>query len=112
MERRKELITEYKQRKIIGGIYRVTNTKNGMYLLNYAANIQAKQNAFDFTASTSSCFHPKLRNDWAVSGSNAFIFEILETLEKKEEQRQEEFLDDLKTLEQMWSEKLDSSKRY
>ena len=112
MERRKELINEYKQRKIIGGIFRVTNTKNGMYLLNYAANIKARQNAFDFMASSSSCFHYKLKKDLAVFGSNAFIFEILETLEKKEEQSQEEFLDDLKTLEQMWSEKLDSSKRY
>lgn len=112
MDRKKELINEYKQRKIVGGIFRVTNKKNGMYLLNYAANIKARQNAFDFTVSTSSCFHPKLRNDWAVFGANAFIFEILETLKKKEGQSQEEFLDDLKTLEQMWSDKLDSSKRY
>ena len=112
MGRRKTLLNEYKQRKVTGGIFSVTNTKNGMYLLSYAANIQAKQNAFHFMASTSSLFHHKLKNDWAVFGGNAFVFEILEVLEKKEEQSQEEFLADLKILEQMWSEKLDSSKRY
>ncbi len=109
---RKTLINEYKQRKIIGGVYRITNTRSGMYLLDYTPNLQAKQNSFDFQVSSGSCFHYKLEKDWAVCGGGAFTFEILETLEKKKEQSQEEFIDDLKMLEQLWSEKLDSSVRY
>ena len=112
MERKKTLITEYKQRKVTSGIYRVTNTKNGMYLLDNTTNLQAKKNRFAFQVSSSSCFHHKLSKDWATFGSDAFIFEVLEALEKKEEQCQDEFVDDLKILEQMWSEKLDPSKRY
>ena len=112
MEKRKILKEEYKQRKHIGGIFRVTNTENGRYLLAYAVNLQAKQNAFDFMVSSSSCFHHKLSKDWAAFGANAFIFEILESLEKKEEQSQDEFLEDLKILEQIWGEKLDPSMRY
>ena len=112
MERRKILIQEYKHRRSIGGVYRVTNSRNGMFLLDFSPNIQAKQNAFDFMVFSSSCFHHKLKKDWATFGGNAFTFEILETLDKKEEQNQEEFLNDLKILEQIWSEKLDSSKRY
>jgi hypothetical protein len=108
MNRRKTLKNEYKQRKIIGGIYRVTNTRNGMYLLDYATNLQAKQNAFDFMASSGSCFDYRLKKDLETFGGKVFVFEILETLEKKKEQSQDEFLDDLKMLEQMWSEKLDS----
>lgn len=112
MDRRKTLISEYKQRKIIGGVYRVANTHNGMYLLDCALNLMAKQNAFNFMVSSGSCFHHKLKKDWVAYGSKAFSFEILETLEKKKEQSQDAFIDDLKVLTQFWSEKLDSSKRY
>ena len=112
MDRRKTLINEYKQGKIIGGIYRVTNTRNGMYLLDYAANLQTKQNSYSFIVSSGSCLDYRLKKDLILFGGKAFIFEILESLEKKEEQTQDDFIDDLKMLQQLWSEKLDSSTRY
>ena len=112
MDRRKTLRDEYKQGKITGGIYRVTNIHNGMYLLDYAANLQAKQNSFNFMVSSGSCLDYRLKNDLAEFGGKVFIFEMLEALEKKQEQTQDEFIDDLKMLEQLWSVKLDSSKRY
>lgn len=83
-----------------------------MYLLDHAANLQAKQNLFDFMISTGSCSDYKLKKDWTEYGSQAFTFEVLETLEKKKEQNQSEFEDDLNVLEQIWSDKLDSKKRY
>ena len=109
---KKELKDTYKQRKIIGGIYRVTNTRNGMYLFNYTPNIQAKQNAFDFAVSSNMVFDNRLRKDWESFGGACFRFEVLETLEKKKDQTQEQFVEDLKALAQMWDEKLDPSKRY
>ena len=112
MDKRKTLINEYKQGKIIGGVYRVTNTRNGMYLLDYAANLQSKQNSFNYMVSSGSCLDYRLNKDWTAFGGKAFIFEMLEVLEKKQEQTQEEFIDDLKMLEQLWSGKLDTSKRY
>jgi len=112
MENRKQLTESYKQRKIIGGIYRVTNTRNGMYLLDYAANIEAKQNSFNFMVSTGSCYHHKIKNDWDKFGGNVFSFEVLETLEKKAEQSQAEFTDDLLMLQQIWGDKLDVASRY
>ena len=51
MDRRKSITNEYKQRKTIGGIYKVMNTCNGMYYMDFATNIQAKQNAFNFMVS-------------------------------------------------------------
>jgi len=112
MDRRKTLINEYKQEKTIGGIFRVTNTRNGMYLLDYATNIQAKQNSYNFMVSTGSCLDYRLKKDLAEFGAESFIFDILEALEKKKEQTPDEFLDDLKMLKQMWSEKLDPSMKY
>ena len=112
MDKRKTLKNEYKQGKIVGGIYRVANTRNGMYLLDYAANLQSKQNGFNFMVSSGSCLDYRLKKDLAEFGVQAFIFEILEALEKKPEQTRDEFIDDLKLLGQLWSEKLDPSKRY
>ena len=112
MDKRKTLINEYKQGKIIGGIYRVTNTRNGMYLLDYATNLQAKQNSFNFMVSSGSCLDYRLQKDLVAFGAKAFIFETLEALEKKKEQTQDEFIDDLKMLEKLWAEKLNSSARY
>jgi hypothetical protein len=67
-----------------------------MYLLDYTTNLQAKQNSFDFMFSTGSCFDYKLKKDWTEFGGKSFTFETLETLEKKNDQSQEEFEEDLK----------------
>ena len=112
MDRRKTLINEYKQGKVVGGVYRLVNTHNNMYLLDYTPNLQAKQNSFKFTRSSGSCIDLRLKEVWESFGGEAFAFEILEALEKKKEQTQEEFIDDLKMLKQMWSDKLDPSNRY
>lgn len=112
MDRKKALINEYKQRKIIGGVYKVTNMRNGMYLLDYAMNLQAKQNAFNFMASSGFCFDYRLKKDLDTFGGKVFTFEILETIEKKREQTQDGFIADLVILFQAYSEKLDLLKRY
>jgi hypothetical protein len=112
MDRRKQLTNEYRQGGVIGGIYRVTNTCNGMYLLDYATNIQSKKNSFNFMVSSGSCVDYRLNKDWTAFGGEAFVFEILEVFEKKKEQTQDEFIDDLKMLGQLWREKLNASTRY
>jgi hypothetical protein len=112
MDQRKSLINEYKQSPSVGGVYMVTNTRSGRYLLDFAANIQSKQNAFNFMISTGSCMDYRLKADWEQFGSTAFAFEILETLEKKKEQAPAEFSEDLKTLAQLWGAKFDPALSY
>jgi hypothetical protein len=109
---RKELKDAYKQRKVTGGIYRVTNKRTGMYLFGFAPDIQAKQNAFGFSVSSSVVFDNRLRGDWEAFSGESFDFEVLETLDKKKDQTQEQFVEDLKTLAEIWDEKLDRSNRY
>jgi hypothetical protein len=111
-DKRKQLRNEYKERNIVGGIYKVTNSHNGMYLVDYALDIQAKENAFSFMISTGSCFDYRLKEDQKTFGNKVFTFEVLETLEKKKEQTRAQFLDDLETMSQLWDEKLDISKKY
>jgi hypothetical protein len=109
---RKAIVNEYKQRKEVGGIFRILNTKNGMYFLDCAANLQAKQNGFDFMIATNSCMHYELKAAWAEFGSGSFTFEVLEQIEKKKDQSAAEFNEDLVTLLGFWKEKLDPAKRY
>ena len=112
MNRRKEIINEYKERKLLGGVYTITNTLNGKYLIDYAANLKSVQNRFQFAVTTGSTVHPKLQKDWEELGAKAFTLKVLEELEQKPEQSQAEFMDDLKTLEQLWRADLDASKEY
>ncbi len=112
MSDKKELVNEYKQRKIIGGVFRVVNTKNGKYLLDYAPDIQAKQNSFNFMVTTNTSFDYKMDKDWKEFGAAAFKFEVLDSIEKKKDQSQEQFIEDLKVLKQMWVDKNDPEKRY
>ena len=112
MNRRKEIINEYKERKLRGGVYTITNTLNGKYLIDYTTNLQSVQNRYQFALATGSTLHPRLRKDWGELGAKAFTLEVLEELEQKPEQSQAEFMDYLKTLEQLWRANLDASKEY
>src|SRR6266581_7352655 len=110
MNRRKEIINEYKRRRLYGGVYTITNTVNGKYFIGHTANLKSVQNHFQFAVTTGSTVHPKLKKDWDELGAQAFRLEVLEELEQKPEQSQTEFLDDLKILEQLWRANLDASK--
>jgi hypothetical protein len=110
--RRKELTNKYKERTVIGGVYTITNTASGKYLLSHAVNLQSVRNHFQFAATTGSTLHPKLQKDWQELGAQAFKLVILEELEQKPEQSATAFREDLQTLEQLWREKLDPALAY
>lgn len=112
MNRRKDISKAYKERKLRGGVYTITNTVNGKYLIGHAADLASMRNRFQFAVTTGSAVDPRLRADWAESGAAAFALEVLEEIEQKPEQSQADFLDDLRTLEQLWRASLDASKAY
>jgi hypothetical protein len=112
MNRRKEISNAYKERKISGGVYTITNTQNGKYFIGHAANIQSVRNRFQFVLTTGSSMHPKLQKDWQEVGPQAFSLQVLEELEQKPEQSQAEFVEDLQTLEELWRTTLDAAKEY
>ena len=112
MNRRKEIINEYKARTLHGGIYKIINTRSGKYLIGHATNLKSVQNRFQFAMTTDSTIHPKLKKDWEELGAQAFTLEILEELKQRSDQSQTEFLEELKTLEQLWRANLDVSREY
>ncbi|HHV18817.1 MAG TPA: GIY-YIG nuclease family protein [Thermoanaerobacterales bacterium] len=104
---KKELIARYKARPVTGGVFKIRNTQNGRYLLASGIDIKGDRNRFNFSVATGSCVHMKLQKDWNTFGPKAFVFEVLDELEKKPEQETKAFAEDLKMLEQMWRERLD-----
>jgi len=101
-----------KERKDIGGICAIRNTVNGKTLILPVNNLHAYKNRFGFAQATGSCVDDKLLQDWDIFGANSFDLEILEELEKMEDQTPKDFRDDLKTLKEIWLEKFDSDKLY
>ncbi len=111
-QNKKDLLAAYKQRKQIGGVYAVTNTKTGRSLVLASAEISGIQKRYEFAEMTGGCFHPKLQKDVAQYGADVFAFSVLETLEKKDTQTDKEFADDLDMLLQLRLEQYDPSLLY
>jgi hypothetical protein len=109
-ETRKELLSAYRERKVIGGVFAIRNTNHGKRLIDSTSDMQGSRNRFDFMKRTGSCYHLKLRGEW--SDNPPFVFEILEELEKGETQTDAEFAEDLKILRGLWLDKLRDERFY
>ncbi|MDR0434936.1 MAG: GIY-YIG nuclease family protein [Gracilibacteraceae bacterium] len=107
---RKELLSAYRERKVIGGVFAIRNTNNGKRLLDSTGDMQGSRNRFDFMKKTGACYHHKLLDEW--SDNPPFVFEVLEELEKGEAQTDPEFTGDLKTLRELWLEKMQDNDFY
>ena len=105
-DKKKALKAQYKERKVIGGVFVIRNTITGKLLLDAATDLQGSKNRFAFARQTGNCVDMKLQSDWKQQGANAFAFEILEELEKSETQTDAEFSADIKLLKEIWTEKL------
>ena len=111
-QNKKEKMAEYKERKVTGGIYTIQNSITGKLLLLSTCDLQGSKNRFIFSQKTGSCINIKLQDDYNEYGANAFVFDVLEDLEKKETQTAREFTEDMKILLELWTEKLKDGMLY
>lgn len=111
-QNRKELLTAYKERQVTGGICAIKNTENGKMVIAAVNDLQGYQNRVDFARTTGGCLDLRLQKDWEKYGADAFTLQILEQLEKGKTQTLQEFSDDIKTLRDMWLEKLNRDMLY
>ena len=111
-DNRKELGQHMIDIEAIGAIYAVKNIENGKMFVDATAELQGTKNRFNFMKQMNDPFSMKLRADFMKYGKEAFVLEILETIEKKPEQTSEEFKEDLKDLKEIWLEKLDTNLIY
>lgn len=101
MQTRKEIIQEYKTRKTKAGVFQIRNIVNGKIYVSSNINISAILNRskvqLDFGV------HPcePLQEDWKIFGQDKFAFEILDTLEPKENETRD-MNKEIKDLEAMY----------
>lgn len=104
VDRKEELKRQYKESKPEAGIYQIRNTRNQKALVVATPNLKTI-NGKRFELQMGSFNNAALQQEWKEFGEEAFVFEVLEVLEKKED----EFLDvkdALKKMEAKWLEKL------
>lgn len=104
MDRRKELIQQYKEIKIEAGVYQIKNLKNGKAFVKSTPDLKTMTGTK--TGLLGGVYKNKqLQQEWNQFGEEAFCFEVLEVLEEPNEgffDKKEE----LKKLEKKWLEKL------
>ena len=109
---KKELIAQYKEREITGGIYAIKNVLSDKLLLGATTDLNGYKNRFEFSQKTGSCIDHKLQSDWSKHGGEKFVFEVLDTLKKEKTQTEKEFKAEIDLLKEMWLDKLSDREFY
>ncbi len=102
---KKALIREYKETRRPMGIYCIRNTVNGKLLVGKSIDLPSILNRHRGQLRSGYHPNPTLQKDLFEYGAEAFEVEVLDTLEVPE-QADYDSSSDLRTLEQMWLDKL------
>ncbi|MFC5699689.1 GIY-YIG nuclease family protein [Cohnella faecalis] len=107
MNRKKELQRQYKEEtKIEGGVYAIVNNRNGRRLIASTPDLKSL-NGRRFMLAMGSHTNRELQREWNEYGADSFEFEVLEKLERKEnESIYYDMKDELVKLEQSWIDRL------
>jgi len=105
MINKKQISKDYKSQKQLEGIYAVLNKIDNKMYIGTSKNLPAVIRRFDFTLKMGSFPIQELIDDYKKHGADNFEIKILDELEIKNE-TEKEINDELKTLEEMWIEKL------
>ena len=103
---RKELVRAYKETARPMGIYRVHNTRHDRSFVGRSVDLPAILNRERMSLKLGVHNNAALQRDYAELGSEAFVFEVLDTIKAPEGQPEYDPTDDLKVLESMWLERL------
>lgn len=104
MDRKKELKQLYKETPIEAGVYQIKNNKNNKIYIGSTKNLKTL-NGLKFMLENGGGTNKKLQKDWSHFGKDAFSFEILEILKKKDDLYYNE-KEALEKLEEKWLEQL------
>ncbi|RKD33313.1 GIY-YIG nuclease family protein [Lacrimispora algidixylanolytica] len=102
---KRSLKEQYKNRTLTGGVYLIKCREGGMVWVRGTIDLKGAENRFVFSKSMDSCPENAMRELWNRYGGEAFTFEIVEDIRKKDTQSEEEFSQDVKVLFEMWQEK-------
>jgi hypothetical protein len=102
---RKALVREYKNTPRPMGLYRVRNKLNGKAFIGTARDLPGILNSQRAQLRMGSHMNRELQRDWNALGPDAFAFELLDTLEPRDEPGYDPRAD-LLALEALWFDRL------
>jgi hypothetical protein len=102
---RAEIRRAYKEMPRQAGVFQIKNLKNGKVLLGSSTNLHGPLNKHRFGLTIGRHDNQALQADWNLYGRDAFVFEILDAFEPKDEPGFS-VEDELTLLEQIWLERL------
>lgn len=107
MDRHAELKQEYKNRPQKAGVYQIRNQVNGRIFVGSTPNLDGMVNRFAMGVKygTFSNGNLQLEQEMKACGADQFTLEILDQLKPSEDPAQD-IKEELKTLEELWLEKL------
>lgn len=103
--KRKALLDSYKNRTVIGGVYRITCSGNQRGWLRSTTDLKGAKNRFEQSVSLKGAPEPAMLRELNDYGAASFSFTVLEELKKNETQTDPEFAEDVQTLFELWQEK-------
>jgi len=102
---KKQIKEDYKSKKQPAGIFAVHNLHDNKMFIGTSKDLPSVLTRFEFTLKMGSFPFQNLIDDYKKHGKDNFEIKVLDELELKDETEQE--IDrELKTLEEMWVEKL------
>lgn len=104
MNRREELLQQFKETKTEAGVYQIKNTRNQKVFIDSTKNLKTI-NGKQFQLRTGMHKNKELQKEWQEFGEDAFVIEVLETL-RLDQDVQTDPKDALKKLEEKWLEQL------
>jgi hypothetical protein len=104
MNRKKELVQQYKVIKTEAGVFQIKNTINHKVLVSSTMNLRSL-NGKRIELQMGGHRNRALQQEWKEYGEDAFVFEVLEVLEKQDNPFFDA-KDALKKLEEKWMEQL------
>jgi hypothetical protein len=105
MKIKKDIVRAYKDHQRPAGIFQIKNTVNGKVLLGSSLNLEGPLNGHKFMLTIGSHRNETLQKEWKEFGPDAFVFQILEEVKRREDPNFN-LLDELTLLEEIWIEKL------
>jgi hypothetical protein len=103
---KKELKREYKQNTPPMGVFQIYNLINNKVLIGAGLNLPGILNRHKFQLTMGNHPNKILQAEWNESGSEKFIFEILDELQPNPDP-DHDYSADLAFLEELWLEKLE-----
>lgn len=113
-EKRDELRAAYEQTPREAGVYALRNRVSGRVLVASSVDLASVRNRLDFGQTTNSTgvLDRRLVADARAHGMSSFELEVLDVLESDANADAAQVAADLKSLEQLWREKLSGDPQY